>query len=188
MHMFRTKGNLRRRSTRIGSGVAGSLLLAFVVTVAVTMLLPPLAGYDRYLVEGGSMSPTIPRGSIVLERRVAIAELEKNDVITYTRPGASTPVTHRIVSTDRDRLGRRIFWTKGDANARPDPRPVHLDSAQQPRVSFHVPHAGWILIALENPGLRLIVLGALAFGIVAVTLVALWREGDRALAAAGHEA
>src|SRR5918997_627609 len=134
------------------------------------------------------MSPSIPRGSIVLERRVPVSELRKNDVITYTRPGASRPVTHRIVSTDRDRLGRRIFWTKGDANARPDSQPVHLDSAEQPRVNFHVPHLGWILIALENPALRLLVFGALAFGIVIATLASLWREGDRVLAAAGDQA
>ncbi len=178
----------RRRLSSIVSRVAGALLIALIAVVATTMFLPPLAGYERYVVDGGSMSPAIPRGSVALERRVPVSELKKNDVITYTRPGASRPVTHRIVSTDRDDQGRRVFWTKGDANARPDPTPVHLDGSEQPRVDFHVPHAGWILIALEDPHLRLLLLGSLALGIVMATLASLWREGDRALAATSHQA
>lgn len=180
----RARGSLRRRLSRLGSGAAGVVLLALLLVVALTMLAPPLAGFDRYVVEGGSMSPAIPRGSIVLERRVPVSELRKNDVITYTRPGAARPVTHRIVSSDRDRTGRRIFWTKGDANVRPDPTPVHLDSAVQPRVEHHVPYAGWLLIALEDPELRLLLLGPLALGLALAALVSLWREGDRALPAA----
>ena len=166
-----TPGTPPRRLPRLARNAAGALVLL----IAFAALLPPLAGFDPHLVEGGSMSPSIPHGSVVFERRVPMSELKKNDVITFTRPEASGPVTRRIVSFARDRFGRRVFWTKSDAAARPDPRPVHFESAQQPRMSFHVPYVGWPLIALGGTELGLLLLGLLALGIAAVTLVSAGR-------------
>ena len=179
-----TPGTSRRRLARIARGAAGALVLLIALAVS----LPPLTGLDPYLVEGGAMSPSIPRGSVVLERRVPVSDLRKNDVITFTRPEASRPVTRRIVSSARDRHGRRVFWTKSDAAARPDPKPVHFESAQQPRMSFHVPYAGWMLIAFGDPELGLLLGGSLGLAIAVLILASLWRDRDPALTAASHRA
>ena len=77
-------------------GTAG--LLA-ALALGALMLLPPLAGYQRYVITGGSMGDTIPKGSIVYDRAVPVSSLRVGDVITYTPPAGSGPggrVTHRI--------------------------------------------------------------------------------------------
>ena len=96
------------------------------------MLALPLAGYDRYVITGGSMGDTIERGSVVWAKAVPVADLQVGDVITYTPPRGAGPeglVTHRIVAIRRDRDGRREFRTKGDANAQVDPWTFNLDAA-----------------------------------------------------------
>ena len=88
---------------------------------------PGLMGYQRYVLVGGSMEPTIHKGSIVFDDLVRVRELRAGDVITYKPPGASKAVTHRIISAKRQKTGSPIFRTQGDANASPDMRPFKLD-------------------------------------------------------------
>ncbi len=38
------------------------------------MLVPPLLGYQRYVIEGGSMGGALPRGSIAYEEVVPATE------------------------------------------------------------------------------------------------------------------
>jgi hypothetical protein len=38
--------------------------LAGLLAIAGLMLVPPLLGYERYVIEGGSMGEAVPRGSI----------------------------------------------------------------------------------------------------------------------------
>ena len=49
------------RAARAGFGLFTTLL---TVAVVVAMLLPPLFGYQRYVIHGGSMEPMISKGSI----------------------------------------------------------------------------------------------------------------------------
>src|SRR5690242_5604011 len=105
------------------------------------MLLPPFLGYERYVVEGGSMGGALPRGSIAFEEVVKTGDLRVGDVITYRPPGADRPVTHRIASITTAR-GHRLLRTKGDANRTADPWRFTLPHAHQARLAFHVPLAG----------------------------------------------
>jgi signal peptidase len=161
----------------------GLVLLLVIAVVLGTMLLPPLIGYHRYVIDGGSMEPTIARGSIVYERPVPVTELGRGDVITYVPPGYRRPVTHRIVRVERGRNGPPVFQTKGDANSRPDARKVRLEQPAQARYSFHLPYVGFVLIALADPTARMLLLGvpALLAGLMSVR--AAWRRGGELVAA-----
>ncbi len=133
---------------------------ATVAAVAL-FLLPPVAGLDRYLIEGGSMEPTIPKGSMAYERRVPVTRLRTGDVITFVRPGGRRPITHRIIAIDRSAGARPVLRTRGDANRTADLQPLRLDSAEQARLAFHVPLVGWPLMALQDPERRrLLLIGA----------------------------
>jgi len=162
---------------------AGLALTLVILTVAAGLLAPALLGYDRYVIEGGSMEPSIPKGSLVFERRVPVSQLREGDVITYSPPGSSRPVTHRIHSLRQDRGGRPVLRTKGDANVRPDPVAVTLDRPVQPRVEVDVPHAGWPVIALRDRTIRLFALALPASLIALWTVLSLWRQGGDALRA-----
>jgi signal peptidase len=166
-----------RRAARIAarSGFV-ALLLA-----AAGMLALPLAGYERYVITGGSMGATIERGSVIWAKAVPVADLRVGDVITYTPPRGAGPeglVTHRIVEIGR-KDGRRSFRTKGDANAQVDPWTFHLDEPTQARVAFHVPYAGYAIAKASDRTLRTIAVGIPALLIVAATFGGLWRDAGR---------
>lgn len=132
------------------------------------MLLPPLFGYERYVIEGGSMGGALPRGSIAFERVVATADLRPGDVITYRPPHASRPVTHRLTRADKG-----IFRTRGDANAAPDPWTFTLPQRRQARLAFHVPLAGYAIAALEIRAVRMALIGVPALAIAVAALASL---------------
>jgi len=118
------------------------------------MLVPAALGYRGYVVEGGSMGATIPRGSVVFDDVVPRSRLRVGDVITYRPPGRAR-VTHRIVAIARD----GSLTTRGDANATADPWTVRLAGAEQARVAFHVPLAGYAYAALAVRPIRILVIG-----------------------------
>jgi signal peptidase len=164
---------------RVVRGVLSYIMVAGGLGLAATMLVPPLLGYERYVVTGGSMDGTYDRGSIVFDKPVPVSELEVGDVITYRPPaeeGIDGLVTHRIVSI-RDQGGEGPFFrTKGDANESVDPWRFTLDQPTQARVSFHVPYVGYALAALSVREVRMLVIGLPALLIAVVLATRLWRE------------
>lgn len=161
-----------------GRGLAVLLLLMTLAALAVTFL-PGLLGYERYVLIGGSMEPTIHRGSLVFDEVVPVRDLRAGDVITYVPPGRRSPVTHRIIAAKRGAKGGTVFRTQGDANAAADMRSFQLDKPTQARYSFAVPYLGWAFIALGNPQARLLLLALPALLVVLFMLARLWREGGR---------
>ncbi|HYH90927.1 MAG TPA: signal peptidase I [Solirubrobacteraceae bacterium] len=173
----------RALATLAGRGLVALLLLMTLAALAATFL-PGLLGYERYVLIGGSMEPTIHRGSLVFDEIVPVRDLRAGDVITYVPPGRRSPVTHRIISA-KPAKGGRVFRTQGDANAAADMRPFQLDKPTQARYSFSVPYLGWLFIALGNPRARLILLALPALLVVVLMLARLWREGGRLVAERG---
>jgi signal peptidase len=175
------------RSRRITSALrlAGAAGLAVLVALGALMLVPPLLGYERYVIEGGSMAGALPRGAIAYERLVPVDRLSTGDVITYTHAGSR--ITHRIVSITRDPAGRRVFRTKGDANAAPDPWRFTLPSARQPVVRFHVPLVGYVIAALSVRVLRMLLIGLPALAIGLLLLRGVWRDHRAAGAGAAAQ-
>ena len=171
----------RALATLAGRGLVALLLLMTLAALAVTFL-PGVLGYERYVLVGGSMEPTIHKGSLVFDEVVPVGDLRSGDVITYLPPGHSKAVTHRIISVKRGEKGGPVFRTQGDANAAPDLRPFQLDQATQARYSFAVPYLGWVFIALGSPQARLLLLALPALAIVLFMLGRLWREGGRLVA------
>ena len=164
-----------------GRSALGWLTIASVLAVAAVMLIPALLGYGRYVVTGGSMTGTFDRGSIVFDRAVPVDDLRIGDVITY-RPPPDAHVrgilTHRIVEVIRGPRGGRVFRTKGDFNASPDPWRFTLRARTQARVEGHVPYVGYALAVLGRRDLRMLLIGvpALLFGLAAA--VRLWRDPE----------
>lgn len=167
------------------TGWTVNLVLVSVTLAAAAYLVPSLMGYERYVITGGSMSGTFEKGSIAFEKPVDVADLAVGDVVTYLPPvesGVGTLVTHRIVEADRSETGARVFTTKGDANAAPDPWKFALDEGTQPTVRFTVPVVGYALIALADRETRMVVIGlpAALIGILAlVELAGALRRDDR---------
>jgi signal peptidase I len=167
-----------RQPARVGSRAA-TAVCAVCLVLAGLVLLPGLAGYERYVITSGSMSGTYDRGSVVFDRVVPVSELRIGDVITYTPPAGAGPdglLTHRIASISTDEFGHPVFRTKGDANNSVDPWTFTLDEPRQARVAFSVPYLGYVLAALGISFVRVILLGLPAVLVAAGILARIRRE------------
>ena len=157
---------------RVGRVIC-ALLVAAGLLFGAFLIAPGLLGWERYVIVSGSMTGTYDRGSLVFDEVVPVGSLRAGDVITYQPPpgaGSDHLITHRIVSI-RD----SVLRTKGDANAAADPWPFTLSEPTQARARFSVPYAGYLLLALADRQLRVIVLGLPALLIALVALGRLWR-------------
>jgi signal peptidase I len=166
-----------RRIIRVGT----TLLLAAGVLLGALLVLPALAGYQRYAIVSGSMTGTYDRGSVVFDEVVPVADLKVGDVITYRPPAGSGPkglVTHRIAAITSDRDGSRIYRTKGDANAVADPWTFKLAGPKQARVRAGVPYLGFAVAALSDRKLRMVIVGLPALLIALSSLAGLWRDTE----------
>ena len=159
--------------------LAGVLLVGGAVAVGLAVLLPALLGYQRYAIISGSMTGTYDRGSIVFDRVVPTSSLRTGDVITFKPPGYSELVTHRIHSLKVIR-GQRVYTTKGDANPVADNwSPMTLREPQQAVVRFHVPYVGFVISALSDRGIRMVLIGVPALLIALAALSSLWTESGK---------
>lgn len=148
-----TTGSGARRVRRVL--VKGACLAAALVLLA--LLVPAALGYERHVIADSSMAGSMGVGTVVLERRVPVGELQAGDVITYRPPpdsGVDGLVSHRIVT-----IHEGVVRTKGDANAYADPWMVRLPEASQPRVEHTVPYVGWLFLALDDHRLQMALLG-----------------------------
>ncbi len=146
------------------------------ILVCAAFLAPSALGYERYVITGGSMSGTFEKGSMALEKPVAVEDLRRGDVITYMPPPASgveTLVTHRIVDIEPAEGGGTLYRTKGDANADADPWRFELTAPTQPVVEHTVPLVGHAFIALADRDTRMLLVGVPAGLIALLALVEL---------------
>jgi signal peptidase len=169
-------GRLKRAVSLVAT--AACLLLAAAV------LLPALLGVERYAITSGSMQGSYDRGSLVYAKAVPVDSLRVGDAITYSPPraaGSGELITHRIAAIGRDRDGRRVFRTKGDANPAVDPWRFSLDRPTQAKAVAHVPWAGYALAALGVRQVRMLLIGLPALLIAGGILAGLWRHAGAEL-------
>jgi len=148
----------------------GTIALLGLLALGLVMLVPPLLGYQRYVIEGGSMGAAVPRGSIAYEEVVPATEIRVGDVITYRPPRRQRLITHRVAWIGHDPSGTRLYRTKGDENGSRDPWTFRLEDANQARVVFHLPLGGYVLEALRDRPLRIAVIGGPALAIAVAAL------------------
>jgi signal peptidase len=159
--------------------VVSTLVVAAGLLFGALLILPAALGWQRYVIVSGSMTGTYDRGSLVLDEVVPVEQLREGDVITYRPPAGAGPaglVTHRIAAITSDKVGARVFRTKGDANQAADPWTFMLPKGEQARVRASVPYLGFALAALGRRDLRLLIVGLPAGLIALMSIAGLWRE------------
>lgn len=120
----------------------------------------------------GSMSPTIPAGSLAVVREIPSGDAAIGDIVTIDRPGA-LPITHRITSTTDVGNGFSSITMRGDANADDDPQPYVVGSVRI--VLYSVPGLASAVIAVSNP----FVMGSITIGAALLVTWAFWPRGSQ---------
>ena len=160
-----------------------ALLIAAGILFGVFLIVPGLMGWERYVIVSGSMTGTYDRGSLVFDEVVPTKSLKVGDVITYRPPAGVGPkglVTHRIAKIFKDpKTGDRVYRTKGDANPAVDPWRFFLADKKVARVVTGVPKVGFVLAALAERNIRMLIVGFPALLIALFALAGLWRDAGR---------
>lgn len=155
---------------RVVSGIGTGILVTVAVAIVGWVVFSTVTGATLLTFHTGSMSPTIPQGSLAIAVEVQAHEVEVGDVLTVQRGEGLFPVTHRVVEIrDRGTSARELIL-QGDDNRVPDARPYLVDEAH--RVVVSVPRAGDVLARVLSPiGMTLLVAVA-----GALVMWALWPE------------
>jgi signal peptidase len=156
---------MAKRSLRVVRTTAMGVVPAAVMAAFAVLVVAPWAVHGSALtVLTGSMSPTIPAGSVVVVEPAKAATLKVGDVVTFlAAPDKPDLVTHRIVGVNG---GGSSFTTQGDANRGADLEPVPADAILG-KVAFHVPYLGAVRDSVSSPGARSTALVFLAVGLLA---------------------
>ncbi|MGW6696023.1 signal peptidase I [Rhodococcus sp. NPDC054953] len=120
------------------------VLLAVLVVLALTVVVPRLTGATPYTVLTGSMEPTYPPGTLIVVKSEDPAALTAGDVITFQKEsGKLDVVTHRIIEIRANARGEQSFVTQGDANPSRDTNPV-VPGQIRGKLWYSVPFMGYV--------------------------------------------
>jgi signal peptidase I len=132
--------------------LSGLLMLPMVLVGAAFAVCaaPTLLGYRVMAVNGGSMEPSIPLGSIAVTKLEAAQDVAMGDVILVNGEGdGKARFLHRVEQL-REEDGQRLARTHGDANDEVDPEWVVLEG-RIPTLSWSMPLVGFLMTALLTP-------------------------------------
>lgn len=174
-----------KRSLRLIEKLAIVVASLAVVAVAAIVAGPRFLPYQALIVRSGSMSPTIPTGSVVFYRREPASAVRVGQIILFQEPGRTDIwVTHRVHAVVHGASGS-YFVTKGDANAVPDDWRVAATGEGWVAV-FHVPDIGYALSYLGTGLGRLWLVTVPAFGLGVLLLLEVWQPRRSAKRGSGR--
>ena len=147
----------RSRVFRLAGKVLIGALLALGIGLVLLTKAPEVFGHRPIVVYGGSMSPALEAGDVILIVKVAPDDVKVGDVITYHDRNATTMTTHRVVRITGTSASP-IFETIGDANTSIDPVGVSADRLVG-RLSARIPLVGRAIDFAGTPSGRIILVG-----------------------------
>lgn len=130
-------------------------MMIFIAVVGVGIVYAPkILGYQSYSIETGSMTPTIPEGSMIFVKKYSSFEdYNVDDIVTFTDYSGQKSFTHRIVEINEK---NKTFYTKGDANSDRDPSPSDVSYAVG-KVEFSIPLLGYVASFLKQTAVKIAV-------------------------------
>lgn len=136
----------------LGQVLAWLVILSIGTVIVLSVIAPRIGGGTPYTILNGSMTPSMPPGTLAVTRVVPIDEIGVGSVITYQlESGKPTVVTHRVVSTGFSGRGEQTFRTQGDANSAVDEKPV-LPVQIKGRLWYKVPYLGYVNTLITGKG------------------------------------
>ncbi len=157
------------------SAFRAGLAVVFAISIWIAFAPQSVGGaFDYAFVNGNSMSPLLHTGDAVLIRRAS--DYGVGDIVASRNPDLGI-VMHRIVADDGER-----FTLRGDNRTSADSyHPTRSDIIG--KEWGIIPHAGYVLHALQRPRALVALLGGLALLLVAGSAVRRRRSGGAGPAA-----
>lgn len=129
------------------------VLLALILTVLgsliVARVVPAITGAPTFVVGGGSMEPTVPIGSVIVDVPATPDDVHVGNIVSIKVGTQQAVFTHRIVRTITRDDGSLWIETRGDANEKPDPSIIPA-TAIIGRASTWIPYLGYPVQLLSS--------------------------------------
>lgn len=126
-----------------------ALILTVLASLTVARLVPAITGGPTFVVGGGSMEPTIPIGSVIIDVPATPDDIHVGNIVSIKVGTQNAVFTHRIVRTVVRDDGSLWIETRGDANEKPDPTIIPATSIIG-RASTWVPYLGYPVQLLSS--------------------------------------
>ena len=155
-----------------------------VVSISI-VVVSVVFGISLIMFKTGSMSPTIPAGSLAILRKIPASEIRVGDIITLDRAN-ELPITHRVTSVMPQEGEFRAVTMRGDANLSDDASAYVVDRGRI--VMLSIPGLSSVVVWFSNP----LVLGGLSVGAALLVTWGFWpkvlkrRRKHLAIAATSH--
>jgi signal peptidase len=162
---------------RTSRGRAKSIVLAIAGIAGLLSILWLIAslvfGLSVIVFKTGSMAPTMPTGSMAIDRWIPASDIRVGDVVTVPVPGKTLPVTHRVVSIARVAAvpDDRSIVLKGDDNLTADQTPYTVGRTKL--VIFSLQGAGTLLALFQTAPF----VGLMTLVVAGLILWAFWPAG-----------
>ena len=124
---------------KLFTGIFVCLMVLIIGQTILSFSNTPWA-YKTFLVQSGSMSPTINTGDLIFVK--SINYYQTGDIVTFTDTN-NKKVTHRISQVNFE-SSKNIYHTKGDANTVIDNDTI-TDNQIIGKVFFHLPFLGYLI-------------------------------------------
>lgn len=140
-------------------------LMTAIIVVGCLFILLFVIGIEPFVVESGSMEPTIETGSLVfINKNISYDEITENDIISFYIENGSK-VVHRVIKVTKDG-----FETKGDSNASSDGISTNRNNFIGKSV-FSIPKAGYIVKSTQTKKGKIIVITMIIVLVLAGILI-----------------
>jgi signal peptidase len=160
----------------IGNAMVWTSGVACVAALLVVGLGPHTGLYRTFTVLTGSMQPTMPVGSVVVDVPERASQLRVGQIVTYRIPVED----HRVISHRVVRIveggDRPIFQTQGDANNAPDYWLAQVNGGTVWHVRYVVPTLGLALHALRQPAVHRLTILVVPVALALLLLVDIWKD------------
>jgi signal peptidase len=171
---------LTRKGVRVAEAVFLTVVGLFAALLLVLSAGPRFLPFEDLVVQSGSMTPTLPVGSVAIYRHETAAQVKVGQIILFGKPSdPSVVVTHRVYAIKNGPQGR-YFKTKGDANPAPDAWQVRAVGSGW-YVAADIPLVGYALHVVQLPITKrlLIIVPAVLLGLLTLYDIARRRSRRR---------
>ena len=119
-------------------------LMTLIIIIGILFIILYIIGIEPFVVESGSMEPTIQTGSLsFINKHVKYEEIKSQDVIAFQIENGSK-VTHRVIEITQEGMK-----TKGDSNELPDGTTIK-EKDYIGKNEFSIPKVGYLVKAIQT--------------------------------------
>lgn len=146
-----------KKENKVIKVISNFLFIVFMITITFFIFItaqsrltgsePSILRHRIYIVESGSMLPTLKIDSMLIVRELPADKIGIGDIVSYYGEGVDVRITHRVVDIKDN---GNTFITRGDANNINDPNILEKDRLIG-KVVFSIPFVGKIFKTLSNP-------------------------------------